>query len=131
MGNIDSYMKTILVVEDEPAVSAFCGRVLTGEGYKVETASNSKIAQDMVKKTQYDLLLLDIRMPVMSGIELYQWLEKEYSQMSQKVVFTTGSILSGDTNSFIAQTGRPVLAKPFTPGELATIIKETFMEIAE
>ena len=131
MNDIYASGRKILVVEDEPAVAAFCLRVLAMEGYEVETAINSKIALSMVNNKQYDLLLVDIRMPVMNGIELYRWLEKENKQMTKKVVFTTGSLLTGDTTRFITETGRPLLPKPFTPDELTAIIKENITEIAE
>jgi len=123
--------RKILVVEDEPAISLYCSRVLSAEGFYVQVAENSMVAQNMVKETEYDVLLLDIRMPVMDGMELYQWLEKEYGQMAQKVIFTTGSVMSGGATGFIEETGRPFLPKPFTPRELTAIIKETLKEIAE
>ena len=68
----ESDVKRILVVEDEPAICALCQQVLTGEGFEVDIANNGKIAQGMIEKQEYQLFLLDIRMPVMTGKELYQ-----------------------------------------------------------
>ena len=98
----ESDVKRILVVEDESAICAFCQRVLTGEGFEVDIAANGKIAQDMIEKQEYQLFLLDIRMPVMTGKALYQWLEEKHPLLTSKVIFTTGSVISGDTQLFLS-----------------------------
>ncbi len=117
-------MKRILVVEDEPEICNVCRRVLTMEGYEVDIAVNGRVAQDMIEEKQYDLCLLDVRTPKMSGTELYQWLQKKYPQLTSRVIFTTGSVMGGDTITFVEQTGRPFLPKPFTPNELKAIVQE-------
>ena len=65
-------LKKILVVEDEPAIGEVCLRVLTGEGFEVDIAVNGGVAQDILKKNDYDICLIDIRTPVMNGKQLYQ-----------------------------------------------------------
>ncbi len=121
----ESGVKRILVVEDEPAISNVCRRVLTAEGFKVDIAVNGKVAQDMIKEKQYDLCLIDIRLPTMTGKELYQWLEKKYPQLASRVIFTTGDVMGGDTQILLEQTSRPLLPKPFTPAELKAVVRET------
>ena len=127
----DITINRILVVEDEPAIRAICFRTLTDEGFEVSTAVNGKVAQNMIatEKKQYDLCLLDIRTPVMSGKELYQWLKEKHPRLSDSVIFASGSIQSGETAAFVKQTGRPLLAKPFTPDELRTVVRETLREV--
>jgi DNA-binding response OmpR family regulator len=121
----DSSVRRILVVENEPSISDVCRRVLTREGYAVEIAANGKLAQGMVGGKPYDVYLIDIRTPEMSGKELYEWLQEKYPQLTKRVIFTTGDILGGDTKSFIEGTGRPCLPKPFSLSDLKTIVKET------
>jgi CheY-like chemotaxis protein len=125
----ESDVKRVLVVEDEPAICSFCQRVLSGEGFIVDIAANGKIAQGMIEEQKYQLFLFDIRMPEMTGKELYQWLEEKYPQLIIRVIFTTGSVLSGDTQIFMEQTGRPRLPKPFTAAELITIVREALEEV--
>ncbi|MFC1984914.1 response regulator [Chloroflexota bacterium] len=125
----ESDVKRILVVEDEPAICALCQRVLTGEGFEVNIAADGKIAQDMIEEQKYQLFLFDIRMPVMTGKDLYQWLEEKHLQLIGRVIFSTGSVISGDTQIFMKQTGRPYLPKPFTAAELISIVKETLKAI--
>ena len=129
MKSPDSSVKTILVVEDEPAIGDICLRVLPGEGYKVDIAVNGRVAQDMIEEKQYDLCLVDIRTPKMSGTELYQWLQRKYPQLTSRVIFTTGSVMGGDTITSVEQTGRPFLPKPFTPSELKNIVQEALKQI--
>jgi len=125
----DSSGEIILIVEDEPAICDLCQRVLISGGLEVDIAANGKVAQDMIAEKQYSLFLVDIRTPVMSGIELYQWLEEKHSQLARRVIFTTGSVLGKDTLTFIEQTGRPFLPKPFTSDELKAIVTETLKEV--
>ena len=129
MKNIGAGARRILVVEDEPAVSDLCQRVLTSEGFEVDIAVQGKVAQDMIDKKQYDLCLIDIRLPAMTGKELYQWVKEKHPQLASRVIFTTGDVMGVDTATFLEQTGRPSLPKPFTPDELKTIIRETLEEV--
>ena len=110
--------KRILVVEDEPAISDICRRVLAGEGFEVDIAVNGKVAQDMLEEKQYDLCLIDIRTPAMNGKKLYQWLQEKHPQLAGRVLFTTGDVMSGDTQSFLEQIARPFLLKPFISSKL-------------
>ena len=124
-----SSVKTILVVEDEEAITSVCRRVLTDEGFEVNTASNGKAAQGMIGKNHYALCLIDIRTPIMGGEELYVWLLQEHPQMARRVMFTTGDLMGGETTGFIERSGRPFLPKPFIPDELLATVKETLKEI--
>ena len=121
--------KKILVVEDEPSISQVCLRTLTAEGFEVDTAIDGEMAQDMLGGKDYALCLIDIRTPVMNGKQLYQYMKEKYPKLTNRVIFTTGDVLGGDTQSFLEQIGRPFLPKPFTPEELKTIIRETLRQI--
>ena len=129
MKTLGGSLKRILIVEDEPAICELCRRVLTGEGFEVDIAANGKVAQDMIEEKQYDLFLMDIKLPAMNGKELYQWLQEKHPQLASRVIFATGSVMGGDTQSFLEQAGRPFLLKPFTPDELKAMVKETLKEV--
>ena len=131
MKNIGAGTKTILVVEDEPAISDICRRVLDDEGFEVDTAVNGKVAQDMLEKKQYALYLIDIRLPAMNGKELYQWLKEKQPELANRVIFTTGDVMGGDTQIFLEQAARPILLKPFAPDELKAIVRETLKEVGK
>jgi DNA-binding response OmpR family regulator len=128
MQNSGGGAKRILVVEDEPAISQVCQRILARDGFEVDTAINGEVAQEMLGKGDYTLVLMDIRMPVMSGREFYQILESRYPQLVDRVIFATGDVVGSATKDFLEKSGRPVLAKPFTPDELKTMVKETLRQ---
>lgn len=117
--------ETILVVEDESAIVKLCRRTLSDNGFEVDNATNGKIAQEMVKKKDYFLFLIDIRTPVMNGIEFFRWLREIHPEMTDRVIFMTGDMVRGETTRFVEKSGRPFLLKPFTPDELQAIISDT------
>ena len=121
--------KRILIVDDEPAIRELCQRVLTEEGFEVDTAENGRVAQSMISKREYDSYFIDIKMPLMDGKDLYKSLQKSYPRSTGRVVFITGSAIGQESERFFQGTGRPVLQKPFTTEELKTIITQTFKEI--
>jgi DNA-binding NarL/FixJ family response regulator len=85
----------------------------------------------MIEEKHYHLCLIDIRIPAMNGKELHQWLKEKHPQLAGRVIFTSGDIMGGDTQSFLGQVARPFLAKPFTPDELKAIVSETLGEADE
>lgn len=129
MKNSGTGAKRILMVEDEPAIGELCNRILTSEGFELDIAVNGAVAQDMLRGEKYDLCLIDIMTPVMNGKELYQYVSERYPKLANRVIFTTGDVADGDTMTFLEQTGRPCLLKPFTPDELKTIVRETLRQL--
>ena len=117
--------RRILSVEDEPSIRQVCQRVLTSQGYQVDFAQNGVAAESMLMKADYDLLLVDIKTPVMDGKQLYRYIEKRYPELASRVIFTTGDVFGDDTQRFLEQTGRPVLLKPFSPDELKAMVRGT------
>jgi len=83
----------------------------------------------MLEKKEYDLILIDIRTPVMNGKQLYQSINDKHPDLTDRVIFTTGDLLGGDTKNFLEQSGRLFLPKPFTPDELKTVVKEALGRI--
>ena len=121
----------VLVVEDEPVISRVCSQALRGEGFEVDIAANGSIAEGMLEKKEYDLILIDIRTPVMNGKQLYQSINDKHPDLTDRVIFTTGDLLGGDTKSFLEQSGRLFLPKPFTPDELKTIVGKALRRIGK
>ena len=129
MKNSSASVKRILVVEDEPGISEVCQRVLTSEGFEVDIAVNGKVAQDMLGEKDYDLFLIDVRTPLMNGRQLYQCIQEKHPKLIDRVIFTTGDVMSKDIQVFLGQAARPFLPKPFTLGELRVIMKEALKEV--
>jgi CheY-like chemotaxis protein/predicted regulator of Ras-like GTPase activity (Roadblock/LC7/MglB family) len=79
--------KRILVVDDEPNVVKSCARILELEGFEVQTASGGIEALALYKSENFDLALVDLRMPDMSGLEVLAAL-KEYDPNATAAIFT-------------------------------------------
>lgn len=82
-------MKKILIVEDELAYLKLLNTQLTQNGYTVIEATNGEIGLEKVKKEMPDLILLDIRMPVMDGMTMLDKLHKEEKIKNTKVIMLT------------------------------------------
>lgn len=118
--------KRILVVEDEPELQKFFQQILTMEGY------DSRIAEDGIKgyeayyRFKPNLMLCDVVMPNMSGLELVEKIRKINSKI--KVIYMSGFFditpLKGRFDDEISRYGYHTLAKPFTASEMLALIKD-------
>ena len=96
----------------------------------MDIATNGSLAEKVLaEKNDYDLLLVDIRTPIMNGQQLYKSIVEKHQQLADRVIFTTGNVLDGDTGGFLKQSGRLYLPKPFTPDELKTIAREALEKV--
>jgi PAS domain S-box-containing protein len=118
----------ILVVDDEPVVREFISKVLTEEGHQVETVDNAEDALEMVKIKTYRIILLDIKMPGMSGIELYKRFQKIAPSLARRVVFVTGDVMGARTMAFLSKAKSPYITKPFDGKQLNIAINRIFTE---
>ncbi len=108
----------ILVVDDEPVVREFVAAALGDQGCQVDTAARAEEVLEKIRRQSYHLLLVDIKMPGMSGVQLHRHIAKIDRSLARRVVFITGDVLSPETERFLARTKSLSLAKPFTAAEL-------------
>jgi CheY-like chemotaxis protein len=113
----------VLIVDDEPAICSILARILLKKGLQTQTVSSGRAALAMLYERGYDLLVADLKMSGFSGMELYETLKKKRPDMADKTVFITGDTMTEETNEFLESSGRPYLAKPFTPMEFLEIIE--------
>jgi two-component system, NtrC family, sensor kinase len=108
----------ILVVEDEPTVAQLIVDVLREEGHLVEAVLDSQDRLTLISRSQYDLVICDLRMPRLDGPAFYDALVRSGSPVREKILFTTGDTLAPRTIEFLEPNGFPYLAKPFLVEEL-------------
>jgi two-component system phosphate regulon sensor histidine kinase PhoR len=82
----------VLVVDDERVVREGCQRVLKGRGYEVLTAENGQVALDCLLKEDVDVLLLDLKMPVMGGEEVLDMAQEKYADIPIIIITGHGTI---------------------------------------
>jgi CheY-like chemotaxis protein len=82
-------MNKILVVDDELSLVQLCQIILEGAGYRVRTAINGSEALDAITEDKPDLILLDVMMPGMSGIEVCRRIRTEYDNYTPCILMYT------------------------------------------
>lgn len=114
----------ILVIDDEVHICQALNRLLSEAGHRVETINKAQDALDLLVYEDFDLILLDIKMPGMDGIEFYDRLGDVKRAMQKKVVCITGDIISVRNKTFLDDTGIPYITKPFSIDELMRKVKQ-------
>jgi putative nucleotidyltransferase with HDIG domain len=110
----------ILVVDDEEMIRDLCFHILSAEGYQVTTASNGTIALEELDRSAIDLLITDIRMPEIDGLELFERVKARKKDLV--TIFITGH---GTLDTAIESLIRGVdgfILKPFTQEELLAAV---------
>ncbi|MBC7261845.1 MAG: sigma-54-dependent Fis family transcriptional regulator, partial [Chloroflexi bacterium] len=112
----------ILIVEDEPDIREMCTRALTMEGYQVTGAANGAEAIQLAREQDFDLLLTDIRMPGMSGLQTYRAIQQLRPDIVGVVITAYGSV---ETAIEALKLGmEDFILKPFSLEELRAAISK-------
>jgi PAS domain S-box-containing protein len=116
----------ILVIDDEPFIRQLVSHVLSKEGHEVEAVDNAEDALKMIKSKRYSLILLDIKMPGIGGINLYKQFQDIAASLKKRVIFVTGDVMDKRSTDFLNRTKAPYIMKPFDAEKLKTEINRVF-----
>lgn len=103
----------ILVVDDEEGIRAIMARMLGGQHELVAVASGQEAQAVLKEDRRFDLLLFDLMMPRMSGMELHAWLREQDAGLADKVVFMTGGAFTPGSSDYLAKAKNARVEKPF------------------
>ncbi len=120
----------ILIIEDEENVLEVMQRLLMRKGYSCDGVTNGLDGLKCIEKTHYDLIICDLRMPGMSGIEFFQEVERKNPELCQRFVFTTGDNVSEGNQNFLKLTGALVLQKPFEMDTMINVVNKKLSNLA-
>lgn len=121
-----SPMASILVVDDDPDTCQNLSDILHDLGYHVDTALDGNAALELVRRTAYDVALLDLRMPGMDGLTLYREIKKE---RSGTVAVIVTAYASHDTANAARVAGAwQILPKPVDFPKLLTLVGEALSQ---
>ncbi len=129
MTDASAHARNILVVDDEDIVQSLVRDTLEDEGHSVQTASNGAAALEIIKDQTVDLLITDIRMPKMTGIELVD-LAREV-QPSIGVIFITGYASLNSAKDAIKKGALDYVLKPFELSEIRQAVNNAIEKLSE
>lgn len=112
---------TILVIDDEQAMRDSCRQVLTKDRYRIETAEDGHSGLDKVRDIQPDLVLVDLKMPGLGGMEVLERIN-EIDPNIISVVITAYATIESAVEA-MKRHAYDFLTKPFTPDQLRVVIK--------
>jgi len=123
----------ILLVEDNDINRMYAANILKKWNCKFDTAENGYIATEKIKKGNYDLILMDVQMPVMDGIEATKVIRNNFPYPINKVpiIALTANVLQGDPKKYKEAGMDDYLSKPFLPEALYNMIIQYVGERAE
>jgi CheY-like chemotaxis protein len=127
---IESQRLRVLVVDDDPDMRVLASRVLTKAGYIVSEASGGLEALAILGKNAPDLMLLDISMPDLSGIEVLQILRSKLELAALPVIVLTAYGDEDITRESFAAGATDFVSKPFSPPQLSARVRACFARAA-
>lgn len=118
-----SSMMSVLVVDDDPFVGRAISRLLRAR-HSVTLAKGGAEALKLLENRSFDVILCDVMMPSMTGMELYQEVQRRDPRAASRFVFITGGAFTPEARSFLAESNTPCLQKPFSPKELTQALEQ-------
>src|SRR5262245_62764216 len=116
-------MKQILVVDDEPRIAAICRDYLERAGFKVMVADNGADALTLARSKQPDLIVLDLGLPKVDGLDVTRALRK---RSNVPIIMLTARVEETDTLIGLELGADDYLTKPFSPRELVARVRAVF-----
>ena len=118
----DVLKKRVLIVDDEREVREVLWELLTLEGFEVRTAANGAMALTELLKDPYDLLITDLNMPQMNGLELVDRIHKEKMGIPMIII---SSLIPETSREYVMERGvSRCISKPFHFEKFAAAVKD-------
>lgn len=118
--------KRILIAEDNPALAAVVRFNLQSAGFETTVAKNGKLALEQTKNTNFDLVITDQQMPLMTGVELCESLRQNDSYTETPIILLTAKAFELDPASLNELQISQLIRKPFSPSEIVEIVEQHF-----
>jgi len=128
LSNLPRDLGRALVVDDEPVIRTLYGEVLAAMGFRVDTAADGMEGLERLKIGSYNLIISDIRMPKLSGIEFILRSDEVRPGSMERFIFTTGVLDSLSAHEFMIATARPCIMKPAKVDKIQATILEFLRE---
>src|SRR5262249_17142971 len=122
-GAADHLLHKVLIADDETSIRVFCRHILQAEGIQCDEAANGLAAFEAAQSNPYDLLLVDVDMPVISGLELLRRLRELPPRPHLKVIMISGHSTADEMARMLMAGADDYLTKPFSLIQLQGRVK--------
>jgi two-component system cell cycle response regulator DivK len=119
----DGMAKTVLIVEDNELNMKLFRDLLEAHGYQTSGTSNGFEALDLVRKLHPDLILMDIQLPQVSGLEVTRWIKDDPELRAIPVVAVTAFAMKGDEERIREGGCEAYLSKPISVGKFIETVR--------
>lgn len=117
----------ILLIEDEPSVSAFVRAALERRGYGVVQAKTGAEGIRELAAGAYLGVISDIRMPgELNGADVHQWIQHNRPELCRRIILISGDTANSETQSLLSGSTTPCIEKPFRVQQLISTVEITF-----
>jgi signal transduction histidine kinase/CheY-like chemotaxis protein len=114
----------LLVIDDDPHVGHAVRETLARDHEVVALTSASEALQRLEGGESFDLILCDLMMPMMTGVDLHEILRRARPELAARMVFLTGGAFTARARTFLAEVPNPRLEKPFDPKSLRSFVRQ-------
>jgi two-component system NtrC family sensor kinase len=114
----------LLVVDDDAQVAHLMGHLLRSAGFCVTTTTTARRALALLKEVEIDLILSDLGMPHMDGMQFWQAVVEQHPHLSQRIIFSSGDSSGSGKQALFQESGCVCVEKPFQPEVLLRLIWE-------
>lgn len=117
----------ILVVDDEPMMQTLLERILTRDGYRVVAAGNGEDALQILKREPISIVISDLQMPIMSGLDLLKELKKDYPQVGVIIMTAYGDTYT--VKDALLLGADEYITKPFKSFEISMVVERAYWRL--
>ncbi|MEM9481369.1 MAG: hybrid sensor histidine kinase/response regulator, partial [Verrucomicrobiota bacterium] len=122
VGGLKKLSLKVLIVDDEHYIREILGAFFKACDCTVATAEDGMAGLRMAVEENFDIIISDIRMPKMTGMEFYNALIHEKPDFNGQFVFISGELMTNDYREEVMETDRPFLIKPFLPEDILNVV---------
>ena len=119
--------RTVLIADDEPSIRQLVRATIGADDINVVEASDGDEAWSLIQAHRPSLVLLDVRMPCRTGLEILSAIRSNPSLTGTKVIILTASAVASDMSAALAAGADSYLTKPFSPRDLLSRLDEALL----